>query len=270
MKALVMTDLEGVSGCVYGGFGRTVPPAAMADQLALMMGEINAVVEGCVQAGIEEIVVDEAHPVDLASLHPAAKLARGIPAHAVLDLRPFDAVLFVGQHARTGLANAVRAHTGSSNSITGFWINGRPAGELGYFGGLAGSRGVPVIFLSGDTAACAEAREWVEGPVVTVEVEESHNLHGALCLPPARVHPLLIAGVREAFARRDRIPPIRIPPPITFTTEFRQSRIADEYCLIPGTRREGPRTVSFTGQTWEDTWRGGMAVLASVLYKYDA
>lgn len=270
MKVFIVTDLEGVSGCVYGGFGKPLPPDVSAQQLRLMMGEINAVIEGCVCVGVEEIIVGEAHPVDLENLHPAAKLSRGIPWHEAIDLRPFDAVLFVGQHARTGQAKAVRSHTGSSVSITGFWLNDRPAGELAYIGGLAGSKGIPVIFLSGDTAACAEAREWIEGPVVTVEVEESHNLHGAVCLPPAKVHPLLTAGVKEAFGRIGRIAPIRVTEPVTFRTEFKNSRIADEYCLIPGTRREGPRTASYTGATYREAYMGGMAVLASVLYKYDA
>lgn len=270
MKAFIVTDLEGVSGCVQGGFGKPLAPEASAKQLTLMMGEINAVVEGCVKAGAEEIIVGEAHPVDLATLHSAAKLSRGIPWQDAIDLRRFDAILFVGQHARTGLADAVRSHTGSSNSITGIWINDRPVGELAYVGGLAGAKGIPVIFLSGDTAACREAREWIQGPVVTVEVEESHNLHGALCLPPARVHPMLTSGVMEAFSRLRQIEPIRFSEPVTFRIEFKHSRIADEYCMIPGTRREGPRTASYTGRTYREAYMGGMAVLGSVLYKYDA
>ncbi len=270
MKVFIVTDQEGVSGCVCGGYGKGSTPERARSYQALMMGEINAVVEGCVQAGAEEIIVGEAHSIDLAALHPEAKLARGIPWHDCMALRRFGAVLFVGQHARTGLADAVQSHTGSSVSITGFWINGRPAGELGYIGGIAGSLGIPVIFLSGDTKACEEAREWVEGPVVTVAVEEAHSVHGALCLPPAKTHPLLIDGVKRAFAGAKQIRPIRFDEPVTFTTEFLYARIADDYALIPGTKREGARTVSYTARTYREAYMGGMAVLASVLYKYDA
>jgi D-amino peptidase len=153
MKVFIVTDLEGVSGCTGGGYGLKIASETSARYHRLMMGEINAVVAGCVKAGAEEIIVGEAHPIDLENLHPEAKLARGIPWHKCPELRDFDALLFVGQHARTDLSNAVRSHTGSSKSIVGFWINEQPAGELAYIGGLFGEKGVPVIFLSGDDAA---------------------------------------------------------------------------------------------------------------------
>lgn len=269
MKVFIVTDLEGVSGATQGHYGSRISPELLARQLALMMGEINAVVEGCVRAGVEEILVGEAHPIDLAALHPEAKLVRGIPWHEAIQLRRFDAALFVGQHARTGLDKAVRSHTGSG-SITGFWINDRPMGELGYVAGLAGHFNTPVVFLSGDSAACEEARELIPGQIVTVAVEESHCMQGAVCLPPAKAHPLLTAGVVEALPRRDRIAPLRFPPPVTFRIEYRHSQIADEHAVIPGVKREGPRTVSYTAGNYYDAYLGGLAVLRSVLYKYDA
>ncbi len=269
MQVLIVTDQEGVSGCVGGGYGKALSPAQKDEYQKLMMGEINALVEGCVQANCSEIIVAEAHPVDLTALHPAAKLARGIPWHEVMKLRPFDAALFVGQHARTGLADGVRAHTGSSNSIIGFWINGQSMGELGYLGGLLGARDVPVIFLSGDTAACAEAKELIRGPVVTVEVEESHNVHGAVCLPPAKTGDLLVNGVREAFQKRSKIKPISFASPITFEIELKHARIADDFCIVPGTKRTGPRRVEFSAENYEEAYMGAIACLGLVLTRYD-
>lgn len=270
MKAFIVTDLEGVSGCVEGGYGKFVDPVISERYHSLMLGEINAVVEGCVQAGATEIIVGESHPIDLDRLHQKAKLARGIPWHKAIKLRKYDVALFVGQHARTGLSDAVRSHTGSSNSIVGFWINDMPAGELAYMGGLLGSMNIPVIFLSGDTAACREARELIKDPVVTVEVEESNNVHGALCLHPSMTHRMLSEGVVEAFKMRDQIRPIIFDAPVTFKIEFRYSKIADDFCYIPGVERINPRTVSYTDETYEKAYMVGIAVLGLLLNKYDA
>lgn len=261
--------MEGVSGCVNGGYGKSIDPLTSQRYLSLMMGEINAVVEGCVKAGCQEIIVGEAHTIDLEKLHPEAKLSRGIPWHEAMQLRDYDAALFVGQHAMTGLADAVRSHTGSSNSIIGFWINDQPAGELAYLGAYLGSRNVPVIFLSGDTAACKEAQDLVKG-ITTVAVEESHNVHGALCLPPAKTHKLLTDGVVKAFKSMKKVKPIKFSTPVTFKIEFKYSKIADEFCYIPGSKREGPRTVSYTSKTYHETYMAAMAVLGSVLVKYDS
>lgn len=269
MKVLIITDMEGVSGCVGGGYGKALPQWLSERYGRLMMGEINAAVEGCVQRGCSEVIVGEAHPVDLSGLHPEAKLARGIPWHEVVKLRAYDAALFVGQHARTGLADAVRSHTGSSNSITGFWINGRPAGELAYMGGLLGEKGVPVVFLSGDSAACREAEDLIEGPVKTVAVEESHSVHGALCLPPAKTAPAIIAGIREALPPAKGVKPIRFETPVRFEVELKFSGIADDLCLIPGMERTGPRTVSYTADSYEKAYKGSVACLGLVLAGYD-
>lgn len=269
MKVFIQTDLEGISGCTGGGYGCKLDPVAAARYLELMMGEINAVVEGCRQGGATEIIVSEAHAVDLAKLHPEAKLARGIPTPEAVRLRRFSAAMFVGQHARTGLRQAVRSHTGSSKSITGFWINDRPAGEFAYVGGLLGQEGVPIVFLSGDTEACREAENFVPG-IRTVAVEESHSIWGALCLPPAKTAPLLQAEAAAALQQTAQIKPLTFTDPVTIKVEYAYPMIADAHALVPGTTRINDRTVAYTGSTFREAYRGGVAVLAAILYRYDA
>jgi D-amino peptidase len=234
-----------------------------------MLGEINAVVEGCVQSGFNEIIVGEAHSIDIQNLHPEAKLARGLAWHRAPEVRNFDAVLFVGQHARTNLDKAVRSHTGSSKSIIGFWINDQPAGELAYIGGLFGEKNVPTIFLSGDDAACYESKELVKD-IATVKVEEALSVWGAICLPPAKTRPLLIAGVKQAVKNIKRIKPIKISCPATVKIEFAYPQIADAFCLMPGTRRLAARTVSYCADTYTKAYQGGIAVLKNILYKFDS
>lgn len=48
-------------------------------------------------------------------------------------------------------------------------LNGEAIGEIGQFALLAGSRGVPSIFLSGDEAACRELAALVRRPLCVLE-----------------------------------------------------------------------------------------------------
>ena len=159
--------------------------------------------------------------------------------------------------------------TGSSKSIVGFWINEQPAGELAYIGGLFGEKQIPVIFLSGDDAACREAEEWVPG-ITTVAVEEAHNVWGAVCLPPAKVHPMLTSGVVKAFKNIKKVKPIIHDLPVTVKIEFTYPQIADAFCVSPGSKRINARTVSYSGDTYLEAYIGSIAVLGNVLVKYDS
>ena len=75
----------------------------------------------------------------------------------------FDALFFLGQHAKAGTANAVLAHTYSSQSVEYYKINGVEYGEFGCRAAMAGEIGVPTVFVSGDDKMAAEARDLVPG-----------------------------------------------------------------------------------------------------------
>ena len=269
MRVFIQTDLEGISGCVAGGYGFHRSPELERQYLDLMMGEINAVVEGCVKGGADEIVVMEAHRVDLAKLHPAAKLARGVKVAALLERYRFDAGMFVGQHARTGLADGVRSHTGSSKCILEFSVNGRSFGELGLTGGMLGTYGTPVVFLAGDDCCCREAEEFFPG-CTTVAVEEAFGVWGAVCRPPASTAPELTAAAARALQRIGEVPPLRFEGQVTFRIEFAYAAIADDFCVIPGTRRIAPRVVECTGEDFRAAYRLGYSTLAAVLRRYES
>src|SRR5262249_58184239 len=72
----------------------------------------------------------------------------------------FDAVIFVGYHAKAGSAVGVLAHTGSG-SVADLRINGRSVGEAGMNTLAAGAVGAPVGMVTGDQEAVAQARELV-------------------------------------------------------------------------------------------------------------
>ena len=79
MKVSIITDIEGVCG-VYGrceGLGNTIGNEKTTAPVALV-NEVNAVCEGLVAAGVDEIVVLDGHgtgnSIDIFKLHPKAHL----------------------------------------------------------------------------------------------------------------------------------------------------------------------------------------------------
>lgn len=73
----------------------------------------------------------------------------------------FDAVVFIGYHARAGTADAIIDHTSTGN-VVDFAINGRSLPEAGYNALMAGHYGVPVVFVAGDQAICDQVGDLFE------------------------------------------------------------------------------------------------------------
>lgn len=173
MKLFLAVDLEGISGVVTeADTARTGEAAAVARRH--MRADLDAVLHGCFAAGADSVVVCDAHD-DGRNLDPA-----GLPPHVTLVSGPFaplsmlqgidamcDGALFVGYHARAGTLAAVLEHTWSSR-IFRVSCGKLELGEFGLGALLAGSLGVPALYLSGDDKAAAEAAALVPGIGITV------------------------------------------------------------------------------------------------------
>ena len=72
--------------------------------------------------------------------------------------RGYSAIAFVGQHSMANVRNGIMAHSFSSLGIQNLLLNGRSIGEIGMVSALAGHFNIPVILLTGDTAAVEEIR----------------------------------------------------------------------------------------------------------------
>ncbi|HNS33514.1 MAG TPA: M55 family metallopeptidase, partial [bacterium] len=150
----VEVDLEGVSGVVYGGYGLPYAGGERKNMELLMTLEVNALVDGARQAGARRVVLEQSHPLQRERLVPGCEVV-----YDAAELPNSAALAFLGRHARAGVSDAVFSHTGSCRSVLGLRVNGTEYGEFGLFAALAGSYGVPTIFVSGDAAAAREARD---------------------------------------------------------------------------------------------------------------
>lgn len=173
MKLYIMTDLEGVAGvidsenwCMWDG--RYYEAAK-----ELLTLEVNAAVRGFIQGGATEIVVADGHgpgAINGSILDPRVMLMRGWPVGFPLELdSSYDAIAWIGQHAKAGTEHAHLAHTQNFGYLD-YAINGISVGEFGQMAFCAMELGVKPIFGSGDLAFIEEAEALFPG-IETVAVK---------------------------------------------------------------------------------------------------
>lgn len=230
MKLYIMTDMEGVAGVLnQADYER---PGARYYETAreLTTGEVNAAIEGALEAGVTEILVADGHgygAINPQLLHPAAKLLAGKPVGYPFGCdASFDAAFSIGQHAKSNADGGHLSHTGSFNCEEKT-INGLSVGELGCNMLFCGYFGVPMVFVSGDEACAHEAQALVP-TIETVAVksglkrgsasglsEDKNRLFNgaAIHLSPQIARDAIRAGAKRALERRHEIQPFTIVPP---------------------------------------------------------
>lgn len=245
----VEVDLEGVSGVVYGGYGLPYAGGNRKETELLMTLEANALVEGACQAGAGRVLLQQSHPFQREYLAGGCEVV-----HDSAQLPGCGALAFLGRHARAGVPDAVFSHTGSSRSVLSLRVNGVEFGEFGMFAALAGSYGVPAIFVSGDAAAAREAKSLVPD-IETAVVSEGFGNHGALCASPRRAHRLIREGIERALARRDSIPPLVVPGPVTVEYTFLYPAQAARFARVSGVSQKDGRTAVYTASDYQEAYR---------------
>jgi len=167
----------------------------------------------------------------------------------------FDAVLLVGYHAKAGTRDGVLPHTWIGSLVHEMSVNGKVFGEAALNAALAGEFGVPVVFLSGDEAACREVKADVGPSVVTVPTKRATGPRAAICKPPVQTEEDIRLGVLTALQDLKAHTPFRVPGPVEFRVGFHQTAQADRAAKHPGVERTGDREVAFRRDTYLDAVR---------------
>ncbi|MCG8349370.1 MAG: M55 family metallopeptidase [Chloroflexales bacterium] len=269
MRIYISADMEGVSGVVHGG--QTAPGAREYDRAcALMIGEVNAAIAGAYDGGATAVLVNDSHwnmrNLHLEALDSRAELLSGSPKPLSmvqgLDAS-FDAVFFVGYHARAGSFAASIDHT-CTGSVYWAAVNGREMGELGLNALFAGLHGVPIALVSGDQQLIAEARDLLGEESVTVQVKEAIGRSAARCLPIAEARRRIQEGAKLALERRRTNTGgswlLRPPSPATLTVAFMNTAQAELAALVPGSERIEARSVQFTHADYREVYRAWRAM----------
>ncbi len=267
MKVFISIDMEGICGIV--GELETDPEKggeAYQANRRLMTQEGNAAIEGCAKAGATDILVADSHAncdnLVPEELHEAATLVRGSPRtfSMVQGLdESYDAVVFIGYHARAGTPRAILDHT-YTGRIARVEVNGVEVGETGINAYLAGHHGVPVVLVTGDSAVTAEAKALIPN-VHTVAVKEATGANAAKNLHPKKARELIRAEATKAVTDAKSIPPLQARKPVEMVVEFKSTDHTDLAAMIPAVRRVGGTRLEFDAPDFEEAFRTFYAIV---------
>lgn len=224
----------------------------------LLTDEINAAIEGSLEAGVQEILVNEGHGkhrnVIPERLNKAARLLTG--RNKLLHMmqgvdRGYEGMFMMGYHAGAGKASGILGHTFHAYECR---VNDRVFSEIGLCMGLAGYYGVPALLVTGDQEACRDAREMVPD-LETVAVKEAISANSAIHLHPQIAQQKIRDAARRAIKRRDEIRPLIVTEPLVMELQLYGPLMADIHGLIQGCERIDDRTVRYEAANFKELFK---------------
>lgn len=246
MKIYILADMEGTSG-IWRMEQVQRSSNSYAEGRELLCADVNAAVAGAFDGGATEVVVGDTHGGGpnfiLERMDPRATYETPTPGYALPGLdESFAGLILTGHHAMAGTLNGFLDHTMNSGAWFRFRINGREVGEIGIETAYAGHYDVPLIMVTGDEAACAEAEEQFPG-VVPAAVKRGLGRNQAQCMSPENARALIRKRAAEAVINASKMKPWKIDLPATLELTFYRSDYADSAAAKPGAERVDARTV---------------------------
>jgi D-amino peptidase len=266
VRVYISVDMEGISG-VNSDNQTSAAGAEYGRARRLMVEDANAAIRGAFEGGATDVLVNDSHgsqrnllPEDL---DPRARLiSHSFKRHGMMEGldSTFDAVVFVGYHAKAGSPRGVFAHTGSG-VLADLRVNGRSVGEGGMNALLAQWYGVPVIVVTGDDVAVEEQRETVPN-VRGVVVKRAINSRAVELRPIADARREIQQAVRDGMAGARRGSPQRAAQYVV-RMEFRDPTFPEVATAFSEIRLVSPYAVEFTRGSMPEAYR-----LIRVLYRF--
>jgi D-amino peptidase len=258
MRLFLSVDMEGATGVCHRD--HLVPGGQDYERARRWLtGDVNAAIDGALAAGATDFVVADGHGtmrnLVLEELHEAARYLTG-PAQArnrplgqlaALEDGPYGGAFLIGYHSRAGTPGGLLAHTWIGSVVGEIRLNGRPAGEALLNAAILGHFGIPVLFASGASDFCREARADLGADLPCAEVKRALGPTAALTLSPKRAGALLRAGAEQAVRRRAARAPLRIDPPVRVEVDLHRGEMRDRAHELGG-EAIGARTLVHEGK----------------------
>ena len=264
-RVYISVDMEGISG-VNGDDQTAAGRPEYGRARKLMAEDANAAIRGAFDGGATEVVVNDSHggqrnllPEDLDSR--ATLISHSFKRHGMMEGLDdsFDAIIFVGYHAKADASRGLFAHTGSG-VVRDLQINGRSVGEGGMNAALAAYYGVPVVAVSGDDAAVAEIKEIVPG-IHGAIVKRAINVHAVALEPLATARREIAEAAKAGVAAAKKAAPVR--GPVRVQLQYRNFTYPEIGTAFKEIELVAPDTVAFTRETMPEAYR-----LIRVLYRF--
>jgi D-amino peptidase len=248
MKILISVDMEGTTGVTCPDDVRPNTPG-WSHFRNLMTDEANAAIEGFLEGGATEFLVNDSHSsmrnLQIDRLHPKGKLLSGKhKRYSMMEGIDSDvnAVAFIGYHTGAG-KQGILSHTYLGTTYTGVWLNEIECSE-GYMNSLLAAHfGVPVILVTGDDLTVADTKTYAP-EVIGVAVKTCVDRYSAICLPPEVTMNAIRGAAKEAISKITKVKPPT--GPFTYRIQFDSTQPVIAATALPFVEQTGDREVSFT------------------------
>jgi D-amino peptidase len=254
MRILISADMEGATGVTWPA---DCEPGTEQWQRCRRMftSDVNAAVCGFFDGGAEHVLINEAHSTMrnllLEELDERATMITGRHKNLTMvegiDHPETTGVAFLGYHAGAG-TDGVLAHTYLPNSITAVRVNGQPASEGRLNALVAAEYGVPVVLVTGDDRACADAEGYAPD-ARTVAVKDHVSRYAAECRPPAVTAAAIRSAAAGAAKLARRIPMADEDSGFQVEVEVDAAQLAMAAALVPTVEQTAERTAAYWSPT---------------------
>ena len=265
-KVFISADMEGISG-ISASDQLSAAGAEYNRSRRMMADDVNAAIRGARAAGATTIVVNDSHGsmrnLRLEDLEPGVSLiSHSFKRSGMMEGldATFDAVIFVGYHAKAGHPGGLFAHTGSG-VVRDVRVNGVSMGEGGLNTLVAAWYGVPVALITGDDVAVKQVAELATS-AVTVAVKRAINPRAVELRAFKDAHADIERGAREGVAAAKKFPPRR-EASYRVEVQFQDIAIPEVAENLPSMQRPAPDTIAFTQDTMPKAY-----TLIRLLYRY--
>jgi D-amino peptidase len=252
VKVFISFDMEGVAGIV--DWSQCRPPGQPYEEgRGLLLGEVNAAIDGALDGGATEIICNDSHGtmnnLDPAALHGRASYVSG--RHKPLYMmqgcdESVGAVFFIGYHGSISGRSSVLSHTYNPSVISHVELNGTPAGESGINALVALACQAPVAYVTGDLQTVTESEPFFKSAERTV-VKRSITRFAAESLHPEAARAMIYEGALRAARRAASLPLPDISLPATLDVHMQTADMAEVASWVKGAERSGVRTVAIAG-----------------------
>ena len=240
LKIYIHTDMEGIAG---------IDSMDMIDRTGkryrecceLLMADVNAAIDGAFAGGATHVTILDGHGGG------GNFILELLDKRAEFDPRPskkwwgilddsYQGTFFIGAHAMAGTMNAFLDHTQSSLAWHDYRVNSRKMGELAQWAIVAGNWNVPMLMVSGDEAACTEARQFFN-PVETAAVKRGIGRNRAELVDVKEARNRIREAACRAIGLVGKAKPLIPSKPMEIFLEYNRSDYCDAAADRPGIER---------------------------------
>jgi D-amino peptidase len=264
-KLFISSDIEGCAGIVDWDQVLAGRDYDMARRL--LVGEINAAIEGAKKSGADEIVVNDSHwtmqNVDPEELAGNASYISGRykPLYMMQGLdASFDAVFFVAYHGAIGGEPAVLSHTYNPGAIADIRLNDVTVGESAVNALVALHHEVPIVLVTGDRQTAQQAMPFLPGAEYVI-VKESVSRFAAHSMHPQAARSAISEGAANALSKVDRPALPQIDLPARLEVDFLTADMAGMATWITGVKQIAERTIVLEGSNPLELYRAFVAII---------